>query len=103
MRFTSSPAKGKLLLLNPFPIEHRPDKDRNPGTRCVRALRESGEPMEFLRKLFKSGSKAQKPESDQARGGAPVQSQEEQDATRARMEAEMADQKERRESSHRDQ
>jgi hypothetical protein len=35
---------------------------------------------------------------DLARGSAPMQSQEEQDATRTRMESEMADQKERRES-----
>ena len=52
--------------------------------------------MEFIRKLL--GKNVKKEETDIARGSAPVQSQEEQDATRARMEAEMAGQRERREA-----
>jgi hypothetical protein len=58
--------------------------------------------MEFIRKLFNRGAPSQKPETEAARGAAPVQSQEEQDATRARMEAEMADHKERREAGNTD-
>jgi len=52
--------------------------------------------LEFIRKLF--GGKPKAPPADVMRGGAPVQSQEEQDATRARMEAEMADQRQSREA-----
>ena len=49
--------------------------------------------MEFIRKLLKmDGAKKAEP----ARGTAPAQSQEDQDATRARMEAEMAEHRERR-------
>ena len=51
--------------------------------------------MEFIRKLF-GGSKKQ-PEA--ARGVAPLQTQQQQDDTRNRMEAEMADQKERRDAA----
>jgi hypothetical protein len=52
--------------------------------------------LNFIRKLLKSGG-ASKASTLDARGAAPVQSQGDQDATRARMEAEMAEQKERRE------
>ena len=51
--------------------------------------------MEFIRKIF-GGTKKQ-PEA--ARGVAPVQTQEQQDETRSRMEAEMAQQKERRDAA----
>lgn len=51
--------------------------------------------MEFIRKLF---GKSDRAKTDVVRGAAPVQSQDEQDATRSRMESEMAAQKERRES-----
>jgi hypothetical protein len=54
--------------------------------------------LEFIRKLL--GKNVKKEQTDIARGSAPVQSQEEQDATRARMEAEMAGQKERREADN---
>ena len=49
--------------------------------------------MEFIRKLLKMDRAK---EAEPARGTAPIQSQENQDATRARMEAEMAEQRERR-------
>ena len=58
--------------------------------------------MEFLRKLLKLGGTGSKTTQD-ARGAAPVQSQEEQDATRVRMEAEMAEQRERRNPTSHDQ
>jgi hypothetical protein len=54
--------------------------------------------LEFIRKLLKMDRGPEKTLPDLARGSAPMQSQEEQDATRTRMESEMADQKERRES-----
>jgi hypothetical protein len=54
-------------------------------------------PLEFIRNLLKFGKKDATPP---ARGSAPVQSQEEQDATRTRMEAEMDQQRERREASN---
>ena len=50
--------------------------------------------MEFIRKLL--GRNEKQPEA--ARGVAPTQSQEQQDETRNRMEAEMAQQKERRDA-----
>jgi hypothetical protein len=50
--------------------------------------------MEFIRKIFGRTEK----QPDAARGVAPVQSQEQQDETRSRMEAEMAQQKERRDA-----
>jgi hypothetical protein len=52
--------------------------------------------LEFIRKLF--GSKPKEDPAETMRGAAPVQSQEEQDATRTRMEAEMADQRDAREA-----
>jgi len=55
--------------------------------------------MNLIRKLLKpSGGAAAKPSPDDARGSAPMQSEAEQAETRVRMEAEMAGQKERRES-----
>ena len=51
--------------------------------------------MEFIRKLFARTEK--QPEA--ARGVAPIQTQEQQDETRSRMEAEMAQQKERRDAT----
>ena len=54
--------------------------------------------MEFIRKLFNFGRAPKAPASENFRGAAPVQSKEEQDATRERMEGEMASQKERREA-----
>lgn len=59
--------------------------------------------MEFIRKLLKIGNSSSKGGPDEARGVAPLQTQEEQDATRERMESEMADQKERRETSQSNQ
>lgn len=53
--------------------------------------------MEFIRNLLKFGKKDKQEEP--ARGMAPTQSQEDQDHTRTQMEAEMAQQKERREAS----
>jgi hypothetical protein len=53
--------------------------------------------MEFLRKVLRLG-RPEKP-SEAARGMAPIQSQEAQDITRTRMEAEMALQKERRDAA----
>lgn len=55
--------------------------------------------MEFIRKLMNRKPKNTDPP---ARGAAPVQSQEEQDATRVRMESEMADQREQREARNRE-
>jgi hypothetical protein len=53
--------------------------------------------MEFFRKIFKISRN--KRQEEPARGMAPVQSQDEQDQTRNRMEAEMARQKERRDAT----
>ena len=53
--------------------------------------------MEFIRKILSFGNK--RDDTTVARGAAPLQSQEEQDATRGRMEAEMDQQRERREAA----
>jgi len=53
--------------------------------------------MNFLRKILKLDRTERDPPA-QARGAAPMQSPEEQDATRARMEAEMEEQRQRREA-----
>ena len=58
---------------------------------------ESAVSMEFIRKLLRLGQ-SERDAPVQARGAAPVQTQEEQDATRARMETELQEQKDRRES-----
>lgn len=55
--------------------------------------------LEFIRKLLRLGGSPQKAPAQEARGAAPVQSQEEQDATRSRMEAEVAEQREKREAT----
>jgi hypothetical protein len=52
--------------------------------------------MNFFKKLF---GKKEKPPIEPMHGGPATQSQAEQDATRQRMESEMAGQKERREGS----
>jgi hypothetical protein len=53
--------------------------------------------LEFIRNLFNREKKTQ--DTGQAfRGAAPVQTQKEQDATRERMETEMAAERERREA-----
>jgi hypothetical protein len=63
------------------------------------AVRKVWFPLEFLRKLFaKFGGNKNLPSSDDPRGAAPLQSQEEQDATRHRMEAEMDKQRESRDA-----
>jgi hypothetical protein len=51
--------------------------------------------VEFIRRLLKMGSKPKQQEV--MRGSAPIQSTEEQDASRKRMEDEMVSQRERRE------
>ena len=51
--------------------------------------------MEFIRKLLGKSDKKEEP----VRGMAPSQSQAEQDHTRTQMEAEMAEQKERRDAA----
>jgi hypothetical protein len=61
-------------------------------------VRKVWSPLEFLRKLLKLGGSKNLPSSDDPRGAAPLQSQEEQDATRHRMEDEMDKQRESRES-----
>ena len=58
--------------------------------------------MNLIRKLLKSDKASSKDGPEDARGAAPLQSPEEQEATRTRMEAEMAEQKERRENRQAD-
>lgn len=55
--------------------------------------------MEFLKKLFGRGQAPLSEQQSAFRGASAVQSQEEQDATRAHMEEEMAGQKESREAA----
>lgn len=55
--------------------------------------------LEFIRKLLRLGGSPQEKPPEEARGAAPVQSQEEQDATRSRMEAEVSEQREKREAT----
>jgi hypothetical protein len=59
--------------------------------------------MDFVRKLLNFSKGSSKSQPADARGSAPVQSQEDQDATRSRMEAEMTQQRERRASQHTEQ
>ncbi len=54
-----------------------------------------GSTLAFIRKLLKR-DKGTEGAAQTFRGAAPVQTQEEQDATRLRMEAEMESQRERR-------
>jgi hypothetical protein len=59
--------------------------------------------MEFLKKLFGRGQAPLTEQQSGFRGVSAVQSQEEQDATRAQMEEEMAGQKESREAATADE
>ena len=102
-RFTSNPSTRKLVLLNPSQVHLQGESSNNPGIARSRTSAERAASLEFIRKLLRLGNPAKQKEPDQARGAAPVQSQEEQDSTRARMEAEMEGQRERREAGHTDQ